>query len=94
MRLNSLGELLVHELKDLYSAENQLIKALPKMAKATSSAELRAALEEHLEVTRAQVERLDKVFDHLGVSLRGKKCKAMEGLIQEGCIPKQWSCRI
>lgn len=84
MRLNSLQELLVHELKDLYSAENQLVKALPKMAKAASSAELQAALQEHWEVTRAQVERLDKVFEQLDVSPRGKKCKAMEGLIQEG----------
>ena len=84
MKLNSLHELFVEELKDLYSAENQLVKALPKMAKATSSPELKAAFEEHLEVTRGQVDRLEKVFHQIGVSPRGKKCKAMEGLIQEG----------
>ncbi len=84
MALDSLHELLVNELKDLYSAENQLLKALPKMAKAAESEELRAAFEEHLEVTQGQVERLDAVFEQLEASPRGKKCKAMEGLIEEG----------
>src|SRR4051794_36052198 len=84
MKLDSLHDLLVSELKDLYSAENQLVKALPKMAKAASSAELRDAFTQHLEVTRGQVERLEQVFAELDVSPRGKKCKAMEGLIEEG----------
>lgn len=84
MKLESLRDLFVDELKDLYSAENQLLKALPKMAKAASSSELQAAFEEHLEVTQGQVQRLEKVFKKLGVSPKGKKCKAMEGLIEEG----------
>ena len=84
MKLGSLHDLYVEELKDLYSAENQLIKALPKMAKAASSKELRAAFQEHLTETRAQVGRLEKVFKELKVSPKGKKCKAMEGLIEEG----------
>ena len=81
---NPLEELLVDELKDLYSAENQIIKALPKMAKAASSPELRRAFERHLEETRRQVERLDQISDELDVKLTGKKCKGMEGLIEEG----------
>lgn len=77
-------ELLVHELKDLYSAETQLLKALPKMAKAASSEELTEAFTNHLEQTREQVARLEKVGEHLGESMKGKKCLAMEGLIKEG----------
>jgi ferritin-like metal-binding protein YciE len=84
MALDSLHNLYVNELKDLYNAENQLVKALPKMAKAATTPGLKAAFEEHLEVTRTQVERLDKIFGELGVSPKGKKCKAMEGLIEEG----------
>src|SRR6476660_2418826 len=84
MALDSLHDLYVNELKDLYNAETQLVKALPQMAKAASNPDLRAAIEEHLEVTRGQVERLDRVFEGLGVSPKGKKCKAMEGLIEEG----------
>jgi len=84
MRLDSLRDLLIDELRDLYSAENQLVKALPKMAKAASSEELRTAFEEHLEETENQVKRLDKVFKKLDATSRGKKCKAMEGLIEEG----------
>jgi len=84
MKLESLKELLVDELKDLYSAENMLVKALPKMAKAASSPELKAAFEEHLEETRGQVDRLVTVFEQLDASPKGKKCKAMEGLIEEG----------
>lgn len=84
MAVESLQDLLVDELKDLYSAENQLVKALPKMAKAATSPELRAAFEEHLEVTKGQVERLDQIFEQLEGSPRGKKCVAMEGLIEEG----------
>jgi ferritin-like metal-binding protein YciE len=81
---NPLEELLVDELKDLYSAENQLVKALPKMAKASSSPELRRAIERHLEETKRQVERLDQIGQALDIRLTGKKCKGMEGLIEEG----------
>lgn len=84
MKLNSLHELLVDELKDLYSAENQLLKALPKMAKAASHADLKAAFESHLEETEGQVKRLETIFETLEGSPKGKKCKAMEGLIEEG----------
>ena len=81
---NPLEEVLVHDLKDLYSAENQLIKALPKMAKAARSPELKRAFERHLEETRHQVERLDQIGQTLQTKLTGKKCKGMEGLIEEG----------
>lgn len=84
MKLESLHDLLVDECKDLYSAENMLVKALPKMAKAASSPELKAAFEEHLEETRGQVDRLVTIFESLGASPKGKKCKAMEGLVEEG----------
>jgi len=84
MPLDSLQKLFVEELKDLYSAENQLVKALPKMAKAASDPQLKAAFEEHLEVTRGQVERLETIFASLDMSPKGKKCVAMEGLIEEG----------
>src|SRR5882724_4118586 len=84
MKLNTLEDLLHHELKDLYSAENQLVKALPKMAKAATNAELKAGFEEHLEQTRGHVERLDEIARQLGKKLTGHKCKAMEGLIEEG----------
>jgi ferritin-like metal-binding protein YciE len=79
-----LKELYIDELKDLYSAENQLVKALPKMAKAASSDELRQGFEEHLEQTKEHVQRLEKIFQALGESPKGKKCKGMEGLIEEG----------
>jgi ferritin-like metal-binding protein YciE len=81
---NPLEELLHDELKDLYSAENQIIKALPKMAKAASSPELKRAFERHLEETRRQVERLQQIGEELGIKLTGKKCSGMEGLIEEG----------
>lgn len=81
---NPLEELLVDELKDLYSAENQIVKALPKMAKAASAPELKRAFERHLEETRRQVERLNQIAEALDVRLTGKKCKGMEGLIEEG----------
>ncbi len=84
MKLNTLDDLLHHELKDLYSAENQLVKALPKMAKAAHHEELRAGFEEHLEQTKVHVERLDQAAEILGIKLTGHKCKAMEGLIKEG----------
>ena len=84
MALDSLHDLYVDELKDLYNAENQLLKALPKMAKAAADPRLQAAFEEHLEVTRGQVDRLDRIFKELGERPTGKKCVAMMGLIEEG----------
>jgi ferritin-like metal-binding protein YciE len=79
-----LQELYVDELKDLYNAENQLVKALPKMAKAAASEKLRAGFEEHLEQTKGHVSRLEQIFESLGESPKGKKCKGMEGLVEEG----------
>jgi ferritin-like metal-binding protein YciE len=84
MKLNSLNDLLQHELKDLYSAENQLVKALPKMAKAATNSELENGFREHLEQTKGHVERLDQIAEKLGLKLTGHKCKAMEGLVAEG----------
>ena len=80
----ALKDLYIDELKDLYNAENQLVKALPKMARAASSDELRRGFEEHLEQTKGHVQRLEKIFQALGESPKGKKCKGMEGLIEEG----------
>ncbi|PYX95559.1 MAG: ferritin-like domain-containing protein [Acidobacteria bacterium] len=79
-----LRELYVDELKDLYNAENQLIKALPKMAKAAASEELREGFEEHLEQTKEQARRLERIFKMLDENPRGKKCVGMEGLVKEG----------
>src|ERR1700685_3296413 len=84
MAEKGLKELYIDELKDLYSAENQLVKALPKMAKAATSEDLRAGFEEHLEQTKGHVQRLETIFTQLGESPKGKKCKGMEGLIEEG----------
>jgi ferritin-like metal-binding protein YciE len=84
MKMATLEDLFVNELRDLYNAENQMVKALPKMAKAASSPEIRQGFEEHLEQTRHHVERLEQVFEQLGAKARGKKCQAMEGLIEEG----------
>ena len=84
MTENSLKQLYVDELKDLYSAETQLTKALPKMAKAASSEELQQGFEEHLEQTKGHVERLQKIFGMLDEKPTGKKCQGMEGLIKEG----------
>jgi ferritin-like metal-binding protein YciE len=84
MKLKSLRDLFVDELKDLYSAENQLLKALPKMAKAATSPDLRSGFEEHLEQTKGHVQRLETIFKELDDSPKGKKCKAMEGLVKEG----------
>jgi ferritin-like metal-binding protein YciE len=84
MSKNSLQELYVEELKDLFSAENQLTKALPKMAKASSSDELRRGFEEHLEQTKGHVARLGQIFEMLGEKATGKKCLGMEGLVKEG----------
>jgi len=79
-----LRELYIDELKDIYSAEKQLVKALPKLAKAASSEELQSGFEEHLEQTKGQVQRLEKIFQALGEKPTGKKCKGMEGLVEEG----------
>jgi ferritin-like metal-binding protein YciE len=84
MKLNTLDALLHHELKDLYSAETQLLKALPKMAEAATNEDLKAGFETHLEETKEQVNRLTQIGEQLGKSLGGHKCKAMEGLIEEG----------
>lgn len=84
MASEGLKELYIEELKDLYSAENQLVKALPKLAKAATSPELRSGFEEHLEQTQGHVERLEKIFKALDESPKGKKCAGMEGLVQEG----------
>ena len=83
MKINTLQDLYVEELRDLHSAETQLVKALPKVAAAATSDELRAAFEDHLEQTREHVERLNQIFEGLGESPKGKKCKAMEGLLEE-----------
>ena len=84
MEMASLQELLVEELKDLYNAEKQLIKAMPKMAKTASSPELKQAFQTHLKETENQAKRLEQVFDALGEKAKSKKCHAMEGLIEEG----------
>lgn len=83
-KMKSLEDFLMEELKDLYSAEKQLTKALPKMAKAATSEELKQVFEEHLKETEGQVARLEKISKIAGKSLAGKKCKAMEGLVEEG----------
>jgi ferritin-like metal-binding protein YciE len=84
MKLQTLEDLLHHELRDLYNAENQLLKALPKMAKAASNEDLRAGFEEHLQQTRGHVQRLEQIAEGLDIKLTGVKCKAMEGLVEEG----------
>jgi ferritin-like metal-binding protein YciE len=83
-KLDSLNDLFVEELRDLYNAEHQLVKALPKMAEAASSPELRSALEEHLDQTKSQIQRLDKVFKSLELAKRGKECAGIRGIIEEG----------
>jgi ferritin-like metal-binding protein YciE len=85
MKIKSFEDLFHHELKDLYSAEKQLTKALPKMAKAATNEQLRQAFEDHLQETEGQLERLEKIFGQLDLpTTRVQKCKAMEGLIEEG----------
>jgi ferritin-like metal-binding protein YciE len=83
-KMNSLNDLLVEELKDLYSAEKQITAALPKMAKKASSPELRQAFETHLQQTKEQIVRLEKVCELVGTKPTGKVCKAMQGLVEEG----------
>jgi ferritin-like metal-binding protein YciE len=92
MKIDSLDILLEEELKDIYSAEKQLLKALPKMAKKASSDELRAALEEHLTITEGQITRLEEVFELLGKTAKAKTCKAMQGLIEEATELMEEDC--
>ncbi|MBS0659334.1 MAG: ferritin-like domain-containing protein [Verrucomicrobia bacterium] len=84
MKLSSLYDLLLHELKDLYSAEKQLTKALPKLAKAATNEQLRGAFEEHLEETEGHLQRLEEIAEQLEARLDGHTCKAMQGLVEEG----------
>jgi ferritin-like metal-binding protein YciE len=84
MKLNTLRDLYVEQLKDLYSAETQLVKALPKMEKAASHPELKQAFQRHLGETEQQVQRLEQVFQSLGEKPGGHTCKGMQGLIEEG----------
>src|SRR5688572_22433946 len=83
MEMNDLQDLFVEELKDLYSAEKQLLKALPRVAKAAENPQLKTAIQNHVKETEVHVERLEQIFEKLGASGRGKKCKGMEGLIEE-----------
>ena len=83
-QFKTLDDLLVHELQDIYHAEGQITKALPKMIKAAANPELRAAFEEHLQQTEGQIERLERVFELLGMPAKGKKCEGMAGIIAEG----------
>jgi len=82
-KATTLQDLYIAELKDLYSAENQLLKALPKMIKAASTPELQQAFEEHLEQTRGHVQRLEEIFEKLDQNPKGKKCKGLEGIVEE-----------
>jgi len=84
MKVDDLKKLLTSEMKDLYSAERQLVEALPKMAKNASSPQLKQAFENHLRVTQKQAQRIEKMFDYLEGSPSGKRCVGMEGLIKEG----------
>lgn len=84
MSLESMHDLLVHELKDLHSAEKQLVKALPQMAKAASHPKLREAIENHLKETQEQATRIEKALELVGATGRGETCAAMQGLIEEG----------
>src|SRR5690606_6520381 len=84
MKLSSLSDLYLHDLKGIYNAEQQLLRALPAMAQAASNDELRGALEAHVDVTKNQVQRLESIFRALGESGGGELCEAMEGLVTEG----------
>jgi ferritin-like metal-binding protein YciE len=84
MKLETLKDLYIHELKDLYSAEKQIIKALPKMAKAATNKQLATGFEEHFELTKEHVARLEKILKSYDESTRGPKCEGMEGLLKEG----------
>ena len=82
--LGNLHDLFVHELRDLYSAEQQLVMALPKMASAATTPDLKQAFNHHLDQTRNHVSRLDKIFTRLGTTSSGEECEAMKGLVKEG----------
>jgi ferritin-like metal-binding protein YciE len=84
MASKTLQDLFIHSLSDVYSAEKQLTRALPKMARASQNANLKAAFETHLEETRGQIERIDQVVESCGIKLKRIKCLAMEGLVEEG----------
>jgi ferritin-like metal-binding protein YciE len=84
MSLDSLETLFIEELRDIYNGEKQILKALPRMAKAAESPELQQAFTKHLKETQGQVQRLERIFRDLGQAVRGKQCKGMEGLIEEG----------
>src|SRR5215510_14286738 len=84
MKITTLEDLLADELKDLYSAETQLVKALPRIAKAVESQDLRAAFDEHLKQTHTHVERLEQICEKLDINPKGRKCMGMEGLLEEG----------
>jgi ferritin-like metal-binding protein YciE len=84
MKLESIKDLYVSELKDLYDAEQQIIQALPKMAQAASSPELRSAFEEHLDQTKGQAQRLEQIFDMMGSKASRKRCKGIAGVLEEG----------
>src|SRR4051812_13928019 len=83
MKMQTLKDLYIDELKDTYDSENQILKALPKMAKAAGNEELRAAFEQHLDQTQTQIERLDQIFEELGEKAKGAKCEATKGLLEE-----------
>jgi ferritin-like metal-binding protein YciE len=83
MKMNTLKDLYLDELKDVYDAEQQITKALPKMAKEATNEELRAAIEQHLDQTQTQIERLEQIFEELGEKAKGVKCEATKGLIEE-----------
>jgi len=84
MEMNNLQDLLVDELRDIYSAEKQILKALPKMAKKAWNPDLKSAFEEHLDQTEGHVDRLEQIFDQFGKKTTGKTCAAMKGLVEEG----------
>jgi ferritin-like metal-binding protein YciE len=84
MSLDSLDKLFLEELKDVYNAEKQILRALPRMAKTADSPELQQAFTKHLKETEGHVQRLERIFQELGQAARGKKCKGMEGLLEEG----------
>ncbi len=84
MKLETLNDLYVEELRDLYSVENQILKALPQMVSAATSPELKSGFQAHLKQTQEHVSRLDQIFENMGKSPRGKHCKGMEGILEEG----------
>lgn len=90
---NTLKELYVDELRDLYDNENQLIKALPRLAKAAASEKLKSGIQHHLEQTKEQAKRLERIFDALGETVKGKKCKGIQGIISEGsaALKEDWT---